>query len=101
MIEIGDKVNIHFSYSESIFDAIVMYIPHTTGDSWQLKDIHGNEGKEQPLKISFSRSKTFSIQEFPVLNLIFTILSFFTQGTVLDAKLINEPIENCYPCNQK
>jgi len=36
-IEIGDSVTIHFSHSDSIFQAKVLYVPQATGDSWQLE----------------------------------------------------------------
>ena len=40
-IERGDKVDIHFSAGESIFNAEVLYTPCVEGDSWRLLDRNG------------------------------------------------------------
>lgn len=36
-IEIGDKVTVHFVRSDSIFQAIVLYVPQAPGEEWQLE----------------------------------------------------------------
>lgn len=41
-IEIGDKVRIHCSDGESMFNCEVLYIPCAEGDSWRIKDKDGN-----------------------------------------------------------
>jgi len=43
-INIGDKVNVFFGHSNALFDAEVLYIPITSGDSWHLKTHHNAIG---------------------------------------------------------
>lgn len=35
-IEVGDIVNVYFTTSLAIFDALVKHVPCATGDSWRL-----------------------------------------------------------------
>lgn len=42
-IKKGDIVNVYFSTADAIYDAEVIYIPTTPGDSYQLVDEHGNK----------------------------------------------------------
>ena len=37
MIEIGDRVNIHWEYIRSEFDCEVLYIPMSEGDSYSFQ----------------------------------------------------------------
>jgi len=41
IIEPNKIVNVHFVRSPSIFNARVLYVPNSTGDSWQLKTKEG------------------------------------------------------------
>jgi len=67
----------------------------------KAKDINGNEGQEQPLKISLSKSTILSIQDYPVINILFKIYSFFTRINAPVNKGIGEPPGNGCPCNSK
>ena len=40
-IEKGDKVNIHFSNGESMFNCEVLYTPCATSDSWHIRNKDG------------------------------------------------------------
>ena len=42
IIERGDRVDIHFSTGESIFNAEVLYPPCTDGDYWRIREKDGS-----------------------------------------------------------
>lgn len=67
----------------------------------KAKDISGNEGPEQPLKISVSKSLSQSIQDYPILNMLFKIYSFIVKGTPIEEKDISDSRINDCPCNKK
>ena len=41
-IERGDRVDIHFSDGESMFDCQVLHIPCAEGDSWRVRNKDGD-----------------------------------------------------------
>jgi len=41
-IIVGDRVTVHFHSSHSLFEAEVLYLPQATGDSWILREEHGD-----------------------------------------------------------
>ncbi len=67
----------------------------------KAKDISGNEGPEQPLKITISKSVALSIQDYPILNILSKIYSFFSKGALIEEKGIFEAPGNDCPCNSK
>jgi len=42
-MRVGQKVNVHFTTSHSLFDMEILYCPCATGDSWILRGPDGRE----------------------------------------------------------
>lgn len=67
----------------------------------KAKDISGNEGPEQPFKITLSKRASILLQDYPILEILSKIYSFLTTGTIPGDKGISESPGNGCPCNSK